>query len=80
MEASGKLHAPAALLSEKGPSVPTGQEAEWAPDISNSSVKLLKYISCKGILLMGVPIILYDFRCDYNLAFPFMSVTVVQLI
>jgi len=30
MEVSGQLHAPAALLPEKKPPIPTGQEAEWS--------------------------------------------------
>jgi len=31
MEVSGKLHAPIALRPKKEASVPTGQEAAWAP-------------------------------------------------
>jgi hypothetical protein len=31
MEVSGQLHAPAVLLPEKEPPVPTEQEAGWAP-------------------------------------------------
>jgi hypothetical protein len=32
MEVSGQLQAPAALLPGKGPPVPIGQEAGWAPE------------------------------------------------
>jgi hypothetical protein len=32
MEVSGQLHAPAALPPGKQPPVPTGKEAEWAPE------------------------------------------------
>jgi hypothetical protein len=32
MEVSGQLHAPAALPPGKGPLVPIGQEAGWAPE------------------------------------------------
>jgi hypothetical protein len=32
MEASGQFHMPTALSSVKEPSVPTGQEAAWAPE------------------------------------------------
>jgi hypothetical protein len=32
MKMSGQLHVPAALLPEKEPKVPNGQEAGWAPE------------------------------------------------
>jgi hypothetical protein len=32
MEVGGQLHALVALPQEKEPRVPTGQEAEWAPE------------------------------------------------
>jgi hypothetical protein len=32
MEVSGQLHVPAALPLGKEPTVPTGQEAGWAPE------------------------------------------------
>jgi len=40
MEVSGQLHAPAALLPEKEPPVPTGWEAGWALLLSSIMIKL----------------------------------------
>jgi hypothetical protein len=36
LEVSGQFHAPAALTPEKGPPVPIGYEAGWAPHPSSS--------------------------------------------
>jgi hypothetical protein len=52
MEVSGQLQAPAAFPPGKSSPVATGYEIGRAPEVSSSNVKLLKYLSCIGKLIM----------------------------